>query len=351
MKRLGFALTAIAIMLALSGPAADAASAKQPLPAGVSCPDGITPTLTNVTVSGQQPPAGFRPDTASSGELARYGFPPRPGNGHDGEWLASMKSFKHKATTTGPAWTCGNVSHGQRGSDSTVTPAGLGGSGSHFNNKWAGNQVSFNLNGDAYDSYTAATLRWVLPIPVNDPNGAVYSETSIWPGIGTGQNGGQLVQAGTESWTQPNSSYTYNLWYEVYPYQKAVYVYPFNINHGDQLYIQVWYAGQIAYFYISNDSHGQSVQYSENFTGRTGDSAEWIVEKSGDALSGWGPANPFNMTGEFVGNGTWFCAGTHYHWSYHLTNSAGQDMAHGLAWTDPPNYCTFPMFRANVNGQ
>ena len=323
--------------------------------AAMHCTHGETPAKTATAVNGLQPPAGFSPATASDAELAKYGFPPRPKSGNSAGWLTAMRAWKAKAPVNSPAWTCGHESHGTAGANRAVVPDGLGGSSSTTSYKWGGNQVSNNWNGDYLGDYPSASLEMNLPAPVSSPNNGLNGEATFWTGIGrgngSGSSGEQLVQNGVEMGQIPGSFY-YALWYEVYPQQAAVYVAPFTISFNDLLYFQSWYSGGTAHFYFGNLSHGQSASYTESFDGTTGDSAEWIVEKSGDELlAGWGPDNPFDMRAEFEGNnGGWYCAGTAYHWSIHLINSSGQDIAHGGAWVDPPSYCTFPLSRTSAYG-
>jgi hypothetical protein len=320
------------------------------------CSHGETPAKAATVANGLQPPAGFSPAAASDADLAKYGFPPRPKSGNSAGWLAAMRAWKAKAPANSPAWTCGQESHGPAGASRGVTPDGLGGSGSYTSHNWGGNQVSNSQYGDSYGDYPSASLEMNLPIPVSGPNnGLNYGRATFWTGIGLGSGhgstGGQLVQNGVEMNLIPGS-FSYALWFEVYPQQSAVYVEPFTISYNDLLYFQSWYSGGTAHFYFGNLSHGQSASYSAAFDGLTGESAEWIVEKSGDELlTGWGPDNPFDMRAEFEGNnGGWYCAGTAYHWSIHMLNSSNQDIAHGGAWVDPPSYCTFPLYRTSAYG-
>lgn len=353
----GIVLT-VALLAAWSGIAASATtdsapSSAQPSNAAMRCAHGETPAIAATSANGLQPPTGFNPATASDTELTKYGFPPRPKNGGGAGWLAAMRAWKAKASVNSPAWTCGHENHGAAGASRAATPDGLGGSTGITSYQWGGNQVSNYRNGDFYGDYPSASLEMNLPYPRG--GNSLYNEATFWTGIGmgngSGSSGDQLLQNGVEMGQSPGVSY-YALFFEVYPQQDAVYVAPFSISSGDLLYFQSWYSGTTAHFYFGNLSHGQSISYTQSFNGASGDSAEWIVEKSGqEALSEWGPDNPFDMRAEFENsNGGWFCAGTANHWSIHLLNSSNQDIAHGLAWVDPPSYCTFPLYRTSADG-
>lgn len=353
----GAALTVV-LLAAWSGVADGATTTSAPTSAQPSnramyCPHGETPAKAVTAVNDLQPPTGFKPATASDADLAKYGFPLRPKGGNGAAWLDAMRAWKTKAPANSPAWTCGHESHGPVGSSqATVVPNGLGGGGSTTSHQWGGNQVSNSLVGDNYHDYPAAGLEMNLPYPTSGGGGGLYDEATFWTGIGMGYGSGSLIQNGVEMGQTGASSSYYAMFYQVFPQQNAQYVAPFTISGNDLLYFQSWEDGPTAYFYFANLSHGQSISYHEPFDGLSGDSAEWIVEKSGqEALSGWGPNNPFDMRAEFEDrNGGWFCAGTANHWSYHLLNTSNQDIAHGLAWVDPPSYCTFPLYRTSADG-
>ena len=112
------------------------------------------------------------------------------------------------------------------------------------------------------------------------------------------------------------------------------------------MYVQSYYAGTGAYFFLENMSTGSSHTYGpDTFNGQSGGSAEWIVEKSDSVrLMQWPGA--LNMNDDEADmNGTWVCAGTQTHVAYQLF--APSELAYPTAWTDPGTYCNFPIYRTS----
>ena len=340
---------AVMCVLAVTGAAVtttSTATAQQQPAAGhaPACPHGITPTLTTQAAAAAPfaaPPAGFNPLTAPAADLARYGFPPRPDAAHESGWRNAMTAWR-RTDPAGAVWTCG----------STTKALGTGNTGNSPN--WAGNEDQPSVGGIWQNGvFTAAQLEWTAPQPAPDwGNTGSDTEISIWPGVGHGTGSGasstdQMIQAGTETDYSPGNGYYTTLsifWYEIFPKESAHYVSTPSVSPGQNVYVEVYYAGTTAYFFLENLSTGSSRTYPEAFNGLSGRTAEWIVEKSGPVpLPEWSGALMMNYA-QADAFGTWVCAGTQTHTAWRMVYNSSL-IAYPSAWTDPGSYCNFPIYR------
>ncbi|GAA2051135.1 hypothetical protein GCM10009820_07870 [Leifsonia soli] len=143
---------------------------------------------------------------------------------------------------------------------------------------------STNWSGYDTDASTAyyAQMEWYQPT-VSNPSGASDSYSCIWPGIG-GENGGVLVQAGTEadrhSYLPGQTDY---FWYEVVTSNSSVQtrVNGVSVTAGDDVGAAVSYnqsAGTVS-FTVVNFTAGTSANFSVATPHPSG-TAEWIVERT-----------------------------------------------------------------------
>lgn len=106
-----------------------------------------------------------------------------------------------------------------------------------YSGNWAGYQ-------DIGGGITTAQQMWTVPF-VNGPNN-LTKVSSIWPGIGTGDNSGDsLIQAGSEQdgacgepgcFTQSTSYY---YWLEIYPQESSETITNLSANPGDRAGVEV----------------------------------------------------------------------------------------------------------------
>jgi hypothetical protein len=74
-------------------------------------------------------------------------------------------------------------------------------------------------------------------------------------------------------------------------------------------------------------------------------SAEWIIERNNPPLSHF--ASPFIFSSAMAEkNGTWNCVGVLPHAAVDMYES-GSKIAYPSAFTDPGNYCNFPVNRTS----
>jgi hypothetical protein len=105
---------------------------------------------------------------------------------------------------------------------------------------------------------------------------------------------------------------------------------------------------------MESNTTGLSGNYGECFSGTSGSSAEWIVEKLGGIplarWSTWGVPNiNFLYSSGHDTNAGWVNAGAPWHQSWYMTGVGGET-AQGGAWTDP-YYSSFPVKRDPAQSQ
>jgi hypothetical protein len=163
-----------------------------------------------------------------------------------------------------------------------------------------------------------------------------------------------MIQAGIEGDSSRGQPGALVPWSEVYPYEphpNSRTLPVSNILINDAIYVQVFYSGQTAYFYINDTSiPGNFHTWPDTFTGHSGGTAEWIIEKNDPPLSHWS-INPYMITNaEALKNGAWTCAGVGPHVSMQMFQTPPYDNSHVLAYggprTDPGTYCNFPITRS-----
>ena len=227
------------------------------------------------------PPSGFNPLTASDGELAAYGFPPRPDRNLSAHsyaaWERAMKASKERVF---PVLELTNHFNGQN------IGAGKTRNGTQNSYNWSG-----IVNTTTASSYGSTSIYWVATdfvIPVaNQAYGSCtggWDYESSWIGI-DGSGSSDVLQAGTESDAYCGSYGTagyYSAWYEWYPYG-AVRITSLPVTAGDDMYVEVWSTSSTqGYAYVVNYDTNQAVvigMSAPSGVHLVGNSAEWIVER------------------------------------------------------------------------
>jgi hypothetical protein len=273
--------------------------------------NGIPTNLPGVT-SAPAPPSGFSPLTASDGELATYGFPPRPDRkaspGAYAAWAKAMQAAKERVF---PVLELTNHFNGPH------VAAGPIRENTGYSYNWSAVVDTTTAHSYGPTSFTSVEGYWVIPI-AQQAFGACtggWDYESSWVGIdGYGSN--DVLQAGTESDAYCNAgtkSTYYAAWYEWYPLGEVrisslpvlagdtmvIYV-ASNSSTSGTAFVENWTTGQYASINFSAPAGTQLV----------GNSAEWVVERPG--ING-GLATLTNYISEVFVNG-WAntAAGTQY---------------------------------------
>lgn len=181
-----------------------------------------------------QPPAGFNPLTASSAQLATYGFPPPPPGDNAGatsDWEAMVQGAKYYSD---PQPICGSTTHAV------------------YTGFWAGHVAP---NSDySGDHFTWSEATWIQPgVPGDasypDADWQSSPDASFWDGIGVSS----LVQAGADSFATTDPSYRF--WTEDYP-NNTIWEGPV-ISPGDAAFAYVSYiSSSDCYYFLENNTSG-----------------------------------------------------------------------------------------------
>ena len=266
--------------------------------------NGIPTNLPGATTS-IAPPTGFNPLTASDGELATYGFPPRPDRNLStnayASWERAMKASKERVV---PVLELTNHFNGTNNGPNVG--AGKTGNSTANSYNWSG-----MVDTTSATSYGSTSFYWVASdfvIPVaNQAFGACtggWDYEASWIGI-DGYNSNDVLQAGTESDAycsgSTKSSY-YSAWYEWYP-NGSVRISSLPVAPGDDMFVEVWSTSSTqGYAYLVNLNTNQSVEIgfaAPSGTRLIGNSAEWVVERPG---LGGGYATLTNYISDYFSN-------------------------------------------------
>jgi hypothetical protein len=132
---------------------------------------------------------------------------------------------------------------------------------------WAGFQSTLK-------HFTGASMTWVVPTPgpVTAP-----AAVAIWPGIGQGTSNDELIQAGTSQDADGNSF----AWTELFPLEAQQVVNNFPVSPRDNMAVNVAWdsATHTAAFLLEDYSTHKGRMVTQSFSGSSGSSAEWIVER------------------------------------------------------------------------
>jgi Peptidase A4 family len=266
------------------------AQAQSPVPLA---PEKPRPTNMRGVYAFTGAPAGFNPDTATPDELARYGYPPRPGAGAPDEALSQWQAV------TRP--TLRRVVPGLLRTNRRHLPM----SALHFDERngtvdslnWSGYAV---VGGATSGAFYSVVGHWTIPT-VQQPFGSCsggWDYSSQWAGI-DGFDNEYLVQSGSEAdayCSGGRQATEYYPWLEWLPgaefeiYQSVSPLEPLPFSPGDYVVVHVWatrwvsgasQTGNLLFTDATQDWQVSLVFSSASLDGTkiVGKSAEWIVER------------------------------------------------------------------------
>jgi Peptidase A4 family len=127
-------------------------------------------------------------------------------------------------------------------------------------------------------NYVQAT--WQAASPCCDEHS--FDSSSIWPGIGSGTGGTELIQDGTEADMSASGQRTLFLWFEVYPAEFQQQIKNMKVRLGDKISVSASYnasAAPGATFVICNVTRNVCLAANQR-SKRPDGHAEWIVERT-----------------------------------------------------------------------
>ncbi len=254
---------------------------------GIAPQESVAPEPTNVSdvVAYPQPSAAFDAMNASDGELALYGFPPRP------DQQAAPEAYKHwRRLVSAPQKRIANPRLQQtrienRPIADAIQNAVVKNTVSTTSSNWSGYAITGSTGTFRVNNAWIYT-EFVVPIaqqPFGTCSGS-WDYSSLWDGF-DGYGSSDVLQAGIEAdayCSGSTKSTYYSAWYEWYPYAETR-ISSIAVNPGDVMAVEVWYTTSAPYghAYIVNYSTQQSVSLAFNPPSGTtfaGNSAEWVVE-------------------------------------------------------------------------
>ena len=273
-------LTSLQSSVSAGADSSQGTSTATPGPATSTSTTPSTPSATS-TVSYPAPPSTFSPLTASSAELAQYGFPQEPPNGTARSlWLTAATSYRSTVTTT-PAAVAGLGI-----SKSIPQLTGTSTNSAETSQNWSGHVVtSSQMQGGTLADGVAA--EWVVPtVPYGSGTGGcgvndVSPIVATWVGLDGVAPAGDLIQAGTDSWSCSGSAYRF--WTESLPNEgSAVFQGPW-ITGGDEVIVWVThnavYTGGTSTYFLENVTTGTSQSFYSYSTPWSGATADFVAER------------------------------------------------------------------------
>jgi len=244
--------------------------------------DGVATNLPGVTTS-IAPPSGFNPLTASDGELATYGFPPRPDQnvspGAFSAWERAMKASKERVF---PVLELTSHFNGPN--------VGLGKTGVGTANSYNWSAVVDTTSAKSYGatSIYLAFTEFVIPV-ANQAFGSCTGGMDFslsWVGIDGYGVSTDMLKAGTESDAYciggNKRAYLYSAWFEWYPFAE-VRLPNLPVSPGDDMFVEVWSSSSTTgNAYLLNYNTNQYLEVgilAPPGTQLVGNSAEWVVER------------------------------------------------------------------------
>lgn len=205
------------------------------------------------------PPANFDPETATSADLAYYGYPERP---TDASALAAWDTQVDRTTVEPPPPFLIELPIDASGSAASCAQ--------QLDYCWGGYVDTGATFDDAYMDYYEPGQEYACQ------NDAVV----VWTGIGAAYGSDYpLAQAGTA----PYFDDTHYEWYQVYPDMKYLQPLKYTVSAGDRMQVRVTYDGADTYHFTIYDwTTGVSTpaQYSGAVEHpASNESAEFIVER------------------------------------------------------------------------
>jgi Peptidase A4 family len=269
------------------------------------------------------PARGFNPLAATTGELERNGYPPRPAASDP----VAFAQWRRLVTTPGATRSsCAGLREVDRTSGSPLAPAG------HPSPATGVSEASSSANWSGYVVHNAAyndiEANWVVPSAGGYAGTDDYS--SSWVGINLGQHSAYpIMQAGSES-DYLNGTRDYDLWLEVYPDQPSEIVVDSHIAAGNSVGVHVTYSSTTAAFHIVDDTTGFNQHYAVYGSFSNDGHAEFIYERPSinGSLPYLADAPPAFTSAQATIGSTWHPLGALSSYSYDMYNCAGtQEMA------------------------
>jgi hypothetical protein len=274
-----------AVGLCLAGQQASATSARpQPdaIPARqtlVNCGDGVQEIFFT-------PAPGFDPLTATDAELVANGLPIRPSDAADMTAWRDMVAGQARpprracALSNGPASGGGSV---PVGGGAARPPAPATRVTQSVN--WAGYVATGHTYEDAYGY-------WAIP-NAGTGSPSLAAASSQWVGIGQGHRSSlPLVQTGTEADINVGErGPAYYMWWEVFPDSGYQHIIDLGVvvRNGNRMYAHVHLSRNDVYLTLDDltDRVGTTFRFNPGSTTIAPDgTAEWVVERPEDAVSG-----------------------------------------------------------------
>lgn len=222
------------------------------------------------------PPAGFKPVTASAGQLDEYGFLPRPTNSAAlAAWTDRMSSYRGAALPS--------LCRVEAGTNATGINSGTDSQGNTSPN-WGGYVATAGAGGN--NRYKEVEAQYTEPVHQNC-NCSNPTDANMWAGIGGWAGSESLIQAGTD---MPNSGGQY-AWYE---YLKPCATDPTqacgpneisvaSVSSGDTIFTSTSYdqANNLAHFEVDDNGTAVLAKVVTGLGGSyyDGTYAEWIAER------------------------------------------------------------------------
>ncbi len=242
---------------------ASAAAGPTSVSAGPGCPAGMLAWLPGATAVASGNPQEVAPGDLSAQAQASFGAQVLSLlAGQQVSWLGST-GCGQAATRSGPSRAAAPGGVGQPRAAHPAASIPLAPS-----NNWSG------FKSDA-THFTGASMTWTVPVLKSTASPAAVS---IWPGIGRGDSGDKLIQAGTE---QGLGGATI-AWTEVVPGELQQQIKGMSVSAGDQVAVNVGWdksTGTAAFLFVNYSTH-HAKEVTEPVTGSSGSSAEWIIERT-----------------------------------------------------------------------
>jgi hypothetical protein len=259
-RRARFGVALAATVLAMTGLPAIAASATTsatslaPTTSTTNCGHGFS--AVHITRA-----ASFKPESATSTELAENFLPQRPTNAD------ALKTWEHFVSnpirSVASCSTLVPLVGSQPGGPSIGSSSSSGSYSADVSHNWAGNIAEDR-------DWTQAEGTWTVPLV----SGPVESVSSQWVGLGLGTSSSEpLYQLGSTS----DTDNSHNLWIEVFPEQTMQIKQSTAVGHV--IWVLVTMTSTGANFEITDETNGWTATYKWTGVRDTPTHAEWIDER------------------------------------------------------------------------
>jgi len=285
--------------------ATSAATMATVTPSVTTQPDGATVTTFTLpngeVITDVTPPAGFDPLTASTSQLAEFGFPLAPTDAAGlQDWTSAMSSFRSDPAPTEPI---------------SVAVAGGMAFATYYTN-WAG-YVAGTLN---THNHTYVAVKGVFTVPSNSGTCDDSNMVGFWIGLGGWNNGADdLVQQGIEcgdSAIGSGSAYrAFSEFASTLPPVLLCGVSSWTFPAGHVIYQNMSFqsSSNRAYFYLQDETSG--VAHSCSATrpsgwSYNGDVADWIAEAPTYVAADFHSLHFTDANAELYSNSSWVTLGS-----------------------------------------